>query len=152
MTIHSGGGYAVRRVNGCLKHEEFLPTWNHYYACCPDGMTVDTDTEDNNTPFCRGPDSDIGHVPQVCTNSTWTLYYNSGFLCCDRDTTAFVAKSNGDTSKKATFGCDSPNYMRQMQKNHEDWEVYPIKPYTTPGMSRSPFVCSFSCFLLGLPY
>lgn len=141
MTIHIEGGYAARRPNGCLANENKAEAWQpRYWACCPDGQYATRNTEDNGNFFCKGTEATANDIPRLCTNSTWTLYYNTGFFCCDQGMIAYLAESKNADSTDATFGCDSQAYVNQQIHNHSDWSIQPLKPYTSPGMPESPSV------------
>lgn len=136
MTIHYGGGFAARRPNGCFGNENPHTTWGRYSACCPDKMSPTQDKEDNDNWYCSGPHASDGDVPQVCSNSTWNLYYNTAFFCCDQNMEAYLAKTKNSDSLDATFGCDSRDYVNQLRSNHSDWTIDSVDPYTPPKRNR----------------
>lgn len=132
--IHREGGYAARRVKSCLPSENLKPSWKpRYVACCPDGMYPTYNDSDKNY-YCSGSETSDSFVPKVCANETWNLYYNTAFLCCDQGMIAYLSKQeNGDISD-ATFGCDTPNYVHAIKRNHSEGIIDIIDRYSPPSV------------------
>ncbi|THC86965.1 hypothetical protein EYZ11_013589 [Aspergillus tanneri] len=73
-------GWALRKNGSCLAHLE---------VDC--GIT------------CHG----ALEAKPFCANSTWDLYYNGGYFCCEQGATAFAKEGGGSD------GCAIPGYHLQ---------------------------------------
>ncbi|KAJ5787510.1 hypothetical protein N7457_002500 [Penicillium paradoxum] len=71
-------GYPIRRQGNCGQYTG-SETWDDFWNCCPRGTSGPADYGDNT----QCPDSDTGAVPAQCANSTWTLWWNKGYFCCE---------------------------------------------------------------------
>ena len=102
-------------------------------------MSPTPNPEDNNNYYCTGTEASNSHVPKVCANSTWNLYYNTAFFCCDKGMTAYLSKQDNSDISDATFGCDTPDYVNEIKRNGSEGIIDITKPYTPPGRSNSVF-------------
>ncbi|KAI1265899.1 hypothetical protein F5Y18DRAFT_30863 [Xylariaceae sp. FL1019] len=79
-------GWAVRRSNSCSSgiEQDCGETAHSYHACCPKSSKCSKPS--NDYVCCRdGEDctADLRATP-YCANSSWVMFNNRGFFCCDR--------------------------------------------------------------------
>ncbi|KAL5337934.1 hypothetical protein BJX70DRAFT_399202 [Aspergillus crustosus] len=96
-------GWALRQNGSCLTQEEDCgPTVEPYRVCCPAGSYC---PRAYNIVCC--PSSlnctDALQARPVCANSTWDLYYNGGYFCCEHGTKGYATSVESN-------GCGEPEY------------------------------------------
>ncbi|KAL4922370.1 hypothetical protein BDW62DRAFT_52212 [Aspergillus aurantiobrunneus] len=96
-------GWALRVNGSCLDIEEDCgPTLEPYEVCCPGGSYC---PHAYNVACCPS-ESNCTEALQAqphCANSTWDLYINGGYFCCEHGTTGYATSSGSN-------GCGSPDY------------------------------------------
>ncbi|KAA8652746.1 uncharacterized protein ATNIH1004_001651 [Aspergillus tanneri] len=101
-------GWALRKNGSCLAHLEVDCgiTVNPFRVCCPSGSFC---LHDKNVACCPSEPKCHGalEAKPFCANSTWDLYYNGGYFCCEQGATAFAKEGGGSD------GCAIPGYHLQ---------------------------------------
>ncbi|KAI0154868.1 hypothetical protein GGR57DRAFT_511828 [Xylariaceae sp. FL1272] len=95
-------GWAIRRNNSCYSgiEQDCGETAHSYHACCPTSSKCSKRSKD----YVCCPDgedctADLTVGP-YCANSSWVMFNNHGFFCCDRGAVGYN-DSNAD-------GCLAP--------------------------------------------
>lgn len=107
MSDDSNFGWSIRR-NGstCLASEvDCGPTVPPFRNCCPSGSFC---PHANNVACCPTEEfcDDALNGQPHCANSTWDLYINGGYFCCDKGTIGYAVDGGSN-------GCGEPGYKLQ---------------------------------------
>lgn len=100
-------GWALRKNGSCLASEiDCGETVAPYRVCCPNGSFC---PQAKNVACCPSKEycTDALNGQPHCANSTWDLYINGGYFCCEQGTIAY-AKDGGSN------GCGKPGYKLQV--------------------------------------
>jgi hypothetical protein len=101
MTIEQG--FAIRRNGSCLVIEEDCgPTKLPFRGCCPDGFKCPPAYNIDCCPVGESCTRELLAAPKpVCANSTWDLYDNDGYFCCEHGLPGY---NNSNTNVCASPG------------------------------------------------
>lgn len=106
MSDATNFGWALRKNGSCLASEvDCGETVAPYRVCCPQGSFC---PHAENVACCPSKEyctTALDGQPH-CANSTWDLYINGGYFCCEQGTIAY-AKDGGSN------GCGNPGYKLQ---------------------------------------
>ncbi|OQE20552.1 hypothetical protein PENSTE_c013G09965 [Penicillium steckii] len=129
MSDDSNFGWSIRR-NGstCLGSEvDCGPTVPPFRNCCPSGSFC---PHANNVACCPTEEfcDDALNGQPHCANSTWDLYINGGYFCCDKGTIGYAVDGGSN-------GCGEPGY--KLQEGETSLKVVSAAPTTTSSSSIS---------------
>ncbi|KAJ5376741.1 hypothetical protein N7509_013627 [Penicillium cosmopolitanum] len=83
-------GWAARRANKCDSDENGAHSWDKWQKCCPAGMKITVDSENNSGCSFGDPPANF---PEQCADPDLVLWYdNWGKFCCDADLKGFATK------------------------------------------------------------
>ncbi|KAL3483534.1 hypothetical protein BJX62DRAFT_244786 [Aspergillus germanicus] len=84
-------GWALRQNGTCLAHEEVCcETVAPYRVCCPGASYCPRAYNIACCPSSLNCTEALQAHP-VCANSTWDLYYNGGYFCCEHGTRGYAS-------------------------------------------------------------
>lgn len=99
-------GFAIRRNGSCLAGIEVGcgATANGMVGCCPNGLQCPQAYNIDCCPTGKNCTMEIVETPR-CSNSSWDLYDNGGYFCCERNRPAYnnsgtnICASPGSTGR-----------------------------------------------------
>ncbi|KAI1176680.1 hypothetical protein F4777DRAFT_545561 [Nemania sp. FL0916] len=93
-------GWAIRRNGSCLLSEEIDcgTTVKPYRACCPSSTTCPTQYNVACCPPNMNCTSAIAETPS-CANSSWIMYDNGGYFCCEQGQVGYNMYGSDGCSK-----------------------------------------------------
>ncbi|KAL4864754.1 WD40-repeat-containing domain protein [Aspergillus spectabilis] len=96
MSDASTFGWALRQNGSCLDTEEDCGvTVEPYRVCCPGGSYCPNALN----VACCPSESNCTEALEArphCANSTWDLYINGGYFCCEQGTTGYAKDGGSD--------------------------------------------------------
>ncbi|KAI1269467.1 hypothetical protein F5Y18DRAFT_370062 [Xylariaceae sp. FL1019] len=98
MPAESLYGWAIRRPDSCLQGLEVDcgATADPFHACCPSAETCPPDQY--NVACCPPGKNCTEAIVQApfCSNSSWNMYDNNGYFCCQDGWVGYETKGNSD--------------------------------------------------------
>ncbi|KAL2844058.1 hypothetical protein BJX68DRAFT_257305 [Aspergillus pseudodeflectus] len=96
-------GWALRQNGTCLAHEQDCgETAAPYRVCCPSGSYCPRAYNVACCPSSLNCTEALQARP-ACANTTWDLYYNGGYFCCEHGTKGYATSFDSN-------GCGEPEY------------------------------------------
>ncbi|SPO04124.1 uncharacterized protein DNG_06807 [Cephalotrichum gorgonifer] len=102
----SPSGFALRKNGTCGAAEvDCGRTVAPYRACCPESSFCPTQYNVDCCPSSSNCTAELVREPH-CANTTWDLYDNGGYFCCEKGLVGYAATTNSN-------GCAQPGYAFQ---------------------------------------
>lgn len=109
-------GFAIRRENLCSSSAGEVdcgPTWGDFRACCPSGAYCPSTRDPGyyNAECCDQPDRNCTQTildeGPFCANTSWKMYDNYGYFCCDPKLDGFSNGIGVGCAKESTYSLAS---------------------------------------------
>ncbi|KAI1478615.1 hypothetical protein F4774DRAFT_384528 [Daldinia eschscholtzii] len=105
MSITDYSGWAIRRNGSCVGEVDCGPTRAPFHACCPSSTVCPSQYNVACCPFGQNCTAAAVETPR-CANSSWAMFDNAGFFCCER---GYIGYNFGGTDGCSKSGAVLPD-------------------------------------------